>query len=197
MAMPMLADNLMRPVSNWKPILKPSRILSRHDLGIGRAFEAFEHHDELVAAVAGEGVDLAGEGPDPCGGFAEDAVARAVAIGVVDLLEVVEIDEHEPENQPAATGSGNRSGELRVKRPAIEQPGQRVFHRERTDVLLGLFAAEALLPALALDDGVLNEIQDPEYDEAHHDQPDSGVLENPVVVLNALRNRWTSAKPNE
>ena len=54
-----------------------------------------KHHRELLAAVAGHAVDLPGRLAQVPGEAAQGLVADLVAVAVVHLLEVVEVDEHE------------------------------------------------------------------------------------------------------
>ena len=62
--------------------------------GLTGMVEIVEQDDELVSAHAGDAVGFADVGAEASGGDAQDAVAGAVAVGVVDLLELVEV-EHE------------------------------------------------------------------------------------------------------
>ena len=77
-----------------------------------------QHHDELLAAVARERVDLADLLLDPVRQLAQHRVAAGVPVLVVDLLEVVEV-EHQHGERPvepggaldlAAPGSSTGSG---------------------------------------------------------------------------------------
>src|SRR5690606_37344345 len=56
-----------------------------------------QQHDELLAAEASGGVDVADAALDDTGGTAEHVVAGLVAEAVVNALEVVEIDDEERE----------------------------------------------------------------------------------------------------
>ena len=57
-----------------------------------RAVDAGEDQGELLPAQAGDDVALADDGAQALGDRAEDLVALAVAVGVVDRLEVVEVE---------------------------------------------------------------------------------------------------------
>jgi hypothetical protein len=59
----------------------------------GCAARAPDHDRELVAAEAGDDVAGSQQAPHPLGQHHEQAIARPVAEGVVDQLEVVQIDE--------------------------------------------------------------------------------------------------------
>ena len=63
----------------------------------GLLFQAGEQGDELVAAVAEAGVCGAEGAPHEAADLGQQAAADEVAVGVVDLLEVVEVDEEQAE----------------------------------------------------------------------------------------------------
>ena len=69
-------------------------------------------HDELVAAVAGDEVGVAGGLHEPLGDPLEHDVADPVAEGVVDRLEPVEVDEQQAE--PLARPLGPRRGPVEL-----------------------------------------------------------------------------------
>ncbi len=54
-----------------------------------------QHHDELIAAQSGCGVDRAERRLDPARRLLEYFIARLVPQPIVDLLEAVEVEEHE------------------------------------------------------------------------------------------------------
>src|SRR5690606_13601368 len=90
------------------------------------AREVLQQHDELVAAEAGDDV-VAAYGPAnlPRSGL-QQLVAGGMAAGVVDILELVEIDE---EQRAVALPGGTRLDlrlELRDEAMAVEQAGQRI-----------------------------------------------------------------------
>lgn len=79
--------------------------------------EPDEHHQELVAAEAGEdvsGLELLVPGPRHRD---EQPVARSVPVAVVHLLEVIEVDERD--RQGDARAIGEREGALR--RPIVSE----------------------------------------------------------------------------
>ena len=105
-AMPMLA--LMRTLtasrtngSSSLAIETPGDRRGVLDVGV------HDHHAELVAAHADEDVRAAQRARQPRAQLAEQLIAGRVAEGVVDLLEVVEVDEQEAEVARAAW-SGRR-----------------------------------------------------------------------------------------
>ena len=93
-AMPMLAstssvrpsieNGSRRPASSWRATTLASP--GRRSGG--------QQHAELVAAEAGDGVALAERLLEAVRDLLQQAVARVVAERVVDLLEVVEVDQH-------------------------------------------------------------------------------------------------------
>ena len=81
---------------------------------------------ELVAAEAGQDVVAAQQLAQALGDVDEQAVALLVAHRVVDLLEAVEVDEHERRERAVAGGVRQRSGAVLMELRAIGQPGERV-----------------------------------------------------------------------
>ena len=83
-----------------------------------RAFDAGlgQHHRELLAAVAGDTVDLAGRLAQVAGQQAQRLVTDLVAVPIVHLLEVIEVDEHQRvaglhgATAPGRTCGGSRAG---------------------------------------------------------------------------------------
>src|SRR3954451_1444385 len=83
-----------------------------------------QHHDELLApAAAGEvaAAQLAAHEGAQC---REDLVAALVAEGVVDLLEVIEVQQGSP-TSASASGRPGRAGawNARLRRPPSWTPG--------------------------------------------------------------------------
>ena len=76
----------------------------------GRA-EVFEDDDELVTAEAGHDIRLADALGDALGDLAQEFVSGAVAEGIVEGLEVVEIDEQDGAGGVGAT-AGSESNTL-------------------------------------------------------------------------------------
>jgi hypothetical protein len=80
-----------------------------------RGFQIDEHRDELVAAETSQGVAVAKPGRQQLSNLAENLVADAVAVGVVDRLEMVEVDEQRAE-APASTFGSRRAHTTRPVR---------------------------------------------------------------------------------
>ncbi len=95
-----------------------------------RGLAARQHHGELFAAVAGQSVhrpDAAVQGPRHA---SQDLVAREVAIGVVDLLEMVDV-EHQQQRRLARTRDAVDLGlQLGHEMAPVGQPRQRVLQGE-------------------------------------------------------------------
>ena len=79
----------------------------RQTSGHGRVFDAAEHGPELVATEAGDGVAGAARTAQLVGHVHEQPVATAVPEGVVDHLELVEVD-HEHGDAVRACGARRR-----------------------------------------------------------------------------------------
>ena len=65
-------------------------------LASGIAFETFEQQPEFVAANPRDNVERANHGPQDRGDMDQGSIAGKVTMGIVDLLETVEIDKHHP-----------------------------------------------------------------------------------------------------
>ena len=87
--------------------------------------DAVEHHDELVAAEAGQQVAGAQAAAQPVGHLLEQVVAGLVAEPVVDRLEPVEVAEEQARRGPARRLGERLVEPLRGERP-VGQAGQRV-----------------------------------------------------------------------
>ena len=91
------------------------------DVGLA---DSVEEHEELVTAVPDGDVVAAHRLPQPVRDPAEHLVAAAVAEGVVDVLEAVEVDE---EHRRAGAGSpvaGERTSGQGQAAGAVRQLGQ-------------------------------------------------------------------------
>ncbi len=82
--------------------------------------------DELVAAQPGHEVGVAHHAGQPFGGGADQLVAGGVAVGVVDLLEAVQVHEQHGEGLAVALRAGHRPVERLFERHAVGQAGQAV-----------------------------------------------------------------------
>ena len=104
-----------------------------------------QHQQEFLAAVAAEPVDAADVGEHGDGECPQHFVAGRMAVGVVDALEPVEVDQRDRAGRLAACGAGD----LFVQHPhdaaAVERAGQFVEFGELLDAPVGFLE---LQPAL-------------------------------------------------
>ena len=89
-------------------------------VGVGK----YEHH--LVAAHAARQVGVPQNGTDGVAHLAQHPVAGGVPVGVVEELEVVEVDHHEGEFAAALLGPPPFYGEALMDPPMVVQAGERV-----------------------------------------------------------------------
>jgi hypothetical protein len=88
-----------------------------------------EEHHELLAPVAARDVVLAERSVDELRNVAEDAVAVLVAVGVVDQLEVVDIDDDDGKWPLVALRVCGLLAESALEVTPIEQTGERIVRR--------------------------------------------------------------------
>ena len=99
-----------------------------------------EQDAELVAAQAGEDVAAAHPGAQQGGDLLEHLVAHQVAAGVVDHLELVEVEVEQHVLAPLGAGAADGALQADLELAAVDQAGQRVVAREVDH--LALHAAE-------------------------------------------------------
>ena len=117
-----------------------SRRRSRDLAGVGER-AVLEQHAELVAAQAGQGVGLAHAGAQQRGDLLEHLVAGEVAAGVVDHLELVEVEVEEGVLRARSSARGVEAVlQALLELAAVDQAGERVVAREVDH--LALHAAE-------------------------------------------------------
>src|SRR6188474_235973 len=92
----------------------------------GSRIRAAQDHHELLATVAPDDIRLAQLRLDRPDDGTEACVTGGMPKGIVDFLEVIEVDEQERYRQ--AAGSGARTGRIETfhDRAAVQHPGQRV-----------------------------------------------------------------------
>ena len=93
---------------------------------IGRVVKVTEQQRELVAAEAGDKIGRPHDRTQPTRHDAQQFIARGVTQGVVDILEVVEVDEQQCLRLLRAFRLGQHGGELGVERSPIREAAQRV-----------------------------------------------------------------------
>ena len=96
-----------------------------------------EDHGELVASEACDQVDLAELRLEAAGQVEQDPVADPVAVAVVDLVEVVQVEHHEHEGVAEAVGALAFVGQPVLEDPVAGDAGEGV-DRGGVDELRGL-----------------------------------------------------------
>ena len=119
--------------------------LGGHRLGLeGRAVrigaEALQHDHELVAPDARHGIGLAHAALQALGHALQQQVAARMAHGVVQHLEVVQVDEHQRPGLAGALALGQGGFQALDQQQPVGQLGQRVEERQVVDFFVGLFA---------------------------------------------------------
>ena len=79
--------------------------------------------DELLAAPARDGVPLSRERGEKPAHRPQHHVASGMAEGVVDVLETVEVEQHERKLVVEALGTGDLGGQDLLERATVRQPG--------------------------------------------------------------------------
>nr|GEU28653.1 hypothetical protein [Tanacetum cinerariifolium] len=98
-----------------------------------------QHHHELVAAMAADGIDAAHAAHQPLRRLAQQQVAHVVAQRVVDVLETVEVDEQHGHHAVVTARRRQRLVQPIEQQHAVGQVGQHV--------VLGQVAGAGLEPA--------------------------------------------------
>ena len=117
-----------------------SRIFSATFAASSARRDPGQEQDELVAAQAGDGVAVAHARLQALGDLLQQPVAQAVAQGVVDDLEAIEVEEQDGQPRRAAVRLGHRDGEAVVEQQPVGQAGEGVVVGELLDLLLGALA---------------------------------------------------------
>jgi hypothetical protein len=104
---------------------------------VGLARVERNHAGEFVAAKPGDHRAIGHAGPDPARCLLQQQVAGGVAVHVVDLLEVVEIEHDERGRLAARRGPGDQFVGGRSNAAAVEAAGQRVGLGQEPGLLLG------------------------------------------------------------
>ena len=101
---------------------------------------AREDGAELVPRQPRHGVRLPQHVPEPLRDENEEPVARRVAEGVVDFLEVVQVEQDDAHHLPAPLGVGDLALQPLLEGDPVGQPGQGVVVRHEGEPLLRPFA---------------------------------------------------------
>ena len=99
----------------------------------------FEHHDKFVAPKPRHRIALANAGGQPVGHLFQQLVAHVMPQGVVQVLEVVQINEQQRATGLAASASYQGLGQTVQQQAPVWQTGQRVIKRQPHDLVLVLF----------------------------------------------------------
>jgi hypothetical protein len=102
----------------------------RDRCGVGRIAHFLQHHDELVAAEPRHGVAAAQRPRQPRRHLLEDLVADVVAERVVDVLEPVEVEEHQRHAGAVAARVHERLAQAVGEQVAVGEAGEAVVVRE-------------------------------------------------------------------
>ena len=96
-----------------------------------------EQQNELVATKASNGVDASRDLGQPSSDLGQHVVTRVVAESVVDVLEVVEIDEQQPDSPRAALECHERLLQPVHQCNPVRQSGNRVVERLMHEGMFG------------------------------------------------------------
>ena len=102
------------------------------------ALQAAEQYHKLIAAQARHGVLHAHAGFQAGGDDFQHGVANGVAEGVVDVLEVVQVQKQQGAAQVVALEQGDLLAQAVHQQCAVRQVGQRVVIGQVTDLRLGV-----------------------------------------------------------
>ena len=121
----------------------------------------WEDHGKLFAAVPRDQVHLAGRRGQSGGDVPQHLIPRLVAVGIVEFLEVVDVDHQQRERRLAAFPFGIATIQLVIKSPAIVQASEGIGPGDRDlGLQFGRLALQAdlgggqllLEPLVGLDD---------------------------------------------
>nr|WP_255600999.1 hypothetical protein [Blastococcus sp. LR1] len=145
----------------------------RDRLGLRHAVDGRQQDGELVAAEPGHGVAVPQDLGQPWGHLAQQGVAVGVAQAVVDLLEAVEVDEHDGDLGRRPGRRGERLVEPVAQQEAVGQAGQRIVGGG-VPVPLGrgvqLLGLDPQPRGRAGHDAEQRRVEDDETADQHHDQ---------------------------
>ena len=117
-------------IAETRRCAKSSDLLAAADAGLD--------HDELVAAQSSGNIIDAGNRAQPLGDRLEQEITGVVPEGVIDLLEVVEVDEVHGEAPAPQAEDGKRILQRLDQLGAIGEAGQRVVMGEEADAPIHL-----------------------------------------------------------
>ena len=100
--------------------------------------DVFDQDHEFIAAEAGDGVLLAHAVEQARGDLLEHRVAHRVTKGVVDVLEVVEVEKHHRHHVVVPAGAAQGGVDAVVEQAAVGQAGERVVVRHVLELRFGV-----------------------------------------------------------
>ena len=98
------------------------------------------HAGKFIAAQPGHQTTLRHQRGDATGAFLKDAVADFMAVKIVDLLEIIDIDHHEGCDFAMRAGIADENVGGRVDAAAVEAACQRVGFGQQASLRLGAAA---------------------------------------------------------
>ena len=104
-------------------------------LNVPQGAEVGHHNDELVSTHARDGVGFANGGEQALPHSGEEDVAVGVAMRVVDLFKVVDVNEEDRNSLPVVLAMEDRLAETLVEQRAIGEAGQVIVMREIVDAI--------------------------------------------------------------
>jgi hypothetical protein len=84
---------------------------------------------ELLAADAGDVLAATRHRPEAAAQLGEHAIAGRMAVAVVDVLEVVDVEDHEAERHAVAPAARDLVAQALLEAAVVDQPRQRVVRR--------------------------------------------------------------------
>ena len=109
-------------------------------LDIRQPVDAFEQDGELVARQPRHGIGGAHGADQPLRHRLQQPIARVVAERVVDVLEVVEVEEHDRHVAARAAGQRERVLDAIAEQVPVGEPGQRIVKRQLPQLLFEALA---------------------------------------------------------
>ena len=107
---------------------------------IGGQQRAFNHNNKFVTANPGDDVRFADRTADLAGDLTKQQITGMVAEGVVDGLEVIQIDEHQADFVVRAFCLGQGMFKMHCQGKAVGQAGQGIMLGQISDAFLTGFA---------------------------------------------------------
>ena len=116
-----------------------------HSLGLGGGqgfflVQILQHDDELIAAQSCHGIAVAYARPEAVRHFHQQQIADVVPLGVVEGLEVIQVEEHQRAMAAVAGAAGLGLAETVEQQTAVGQLRQRIVEGEVADLILCFLA---------------------------------------------------------